>query len=87
MDEPVPVGWFESPNGAFRANPLYRFDWPSELIQWSFAVYLHPSPQPLTLSDEQIDELAHEMVKGGKSANWLARAVLAAAQEKHDSKT
>lgn len=29
--------------------------------------------EPLT--DEQIDDLARVMVKGGKSCNWLARAV------------
>jgi len=31
------------------------------------------APAPLT--DEQISELAHEMVKGGKSINWLLRAI------------
>jgi hypothetical protein len=36
----------------------------------------------MILSQERLAELAHEMVKGGKSANWLAEAVLAAAQEK-----
>jgi hypothetical protein len=45
------------------------------------ALAITPSPQPLTLSDERIDDLAREMVKGGKSVNWLARAILAAAQE------
>jgi hypothetical protein len=37
-------------------------------------VYTHP-PQRQPLTDEQIDDLAREMVKGGKSVNWLARAI------------
>jgi len=33
-----------------------------------------PTPRkPLT--DEEIDELAHSMVKGDKSVNWLCRAI------------
>jgi hypothetical protein len=45
--EPEPVGWFESPHGAFRANPDYRLEFPSQLLQWSVPVYLSsaaPSP-------------------------------------------
>jgi hypothetical protein len=30
------------------------------------------------LTDSKIDDLSHEMVKGGKSVNWLARAIEAA---------
>lgn len=38
------------------------------------STYAAPAaPAPLT--DEQISELAHEMVKGGKSINWLLRAI------------
>jgi hypothetical protein len=38
-----------------------------------------PALKPLT--DEQIDELARTMVKCGKSANWLARAIESALTE------
>jgi hypothetical protein len=34
----TPVGWLESPYGAFRANPLYRLSGP-ETLAWSIPVY------------------------------------------------
>ena len=33
------------------------------------------------LSDEKIDDLSREMVKSGKSVNWLCRAIEAAVLE------
>jgi hypothetical protein len=54
--EAVPVGWFESPHGAFRANPDYQFKGPSSLLHWRVPLYLvPPSPQPLT--DGQIETI------------------------------
>ena len=43
-----------------------------------------PSEQRQPLTDEQIDELSHTMVKGNKSANWLCRAIEAAHGVKGD---
>ena len=40
-----PVGWFESPHGAFRANPLYKMQFPSKLLSWSIPLFTHPAPQ------------------------------------------
>lgn len=39
-----------------------------------FSKYTSP-PQRELLTDEQIDDLSREMVKGGKSVNWLCRAI------------
>ena len=36
-------------------------------------VPLYAMPHPL--GDDEVNALAQEMVKGGKSANWLARAI------------
>jgi len=40
----------------------------------SFAVYAAP-PARKRLTDAEIDDLAREMVKSGKSVNWIARAI------------
>jgi hypothetical protein len=40
-----PVGWFESPDGAFRANPLYKIQFPSSLLSWQVPLYM-ALPQP-----------------------------------------
>jgi len=37
-------------------------------------LYTHP-PQRKPLTDEEIDQLSRTMVKGGKSVNWLCRAI------------
>lgn len=37
-----PVGWLESPHGAFRANPLYKIDFPSQLLEWRVPLYTAP---------------------------------------------
>ena len=50
----VPAGWFESPHGAFRANPLYQLRFPSQLLKWQIPLYcllpvsVAPSPQEQT---------------------------------------
>jgi hypothetical protein len=35
------------------------------------------------LTDEEIDDLSREMVKGGKSVNWLSRAIEQRLKEKN----
>ena len=45
-----PVGWFEPPHGAFRANPQYRIRFPSQLLSWQIPLYTHPpkaEPEPV----------------------------------------
>jgi hypothetical protein len=80
-----PVGWFESPHGAFRANPAYRFQWPSALLSWSVPVYLHPAasqpaaptckaPLPVARSEAAPTLMAepaakHEWVSDGVSSH------------------
>ena len=43
-----PVGWLESPHGAFRANPLYRHDFPPQSVAWQIPVYATPPRAALT---------------------------------------
>lgn len=53
--EHEPAGWFESPHGAFRANPLYRFDWPAHSVAWRVPLYAatqDPAP-PLAVPEVQ----------------------------------
>jgi hypothetical protein len=39
-------------------------------------VFAAPPPRkPLTISDDRLDELSREMVKGKKSVNWLANMI------------
>ncbi len=44
LAEPVqePVGWFESPHGDFRANPLYKMKFPSTLLAWQIPLFIAP---------------------------------------------
>ncbi len=45
-----PVGWFEPPHGAFRANPQCRIRFPSQLLSWQIPLYTHPpkaEPKPV----------------------------------------
>lgn len=59
LAEPVqePVGWFESPHGAFRANPQYKVEFPSQLLAWSVPVYTAP-PHALraALAEHELNE-------------------------------
>lgn len=48
-----PVAWMESPHGAIRANPNYRFTFPSQLLHWQIPLYTAP-PQRKPLSEEEI---------------------------------
>jgi hypothetical protein len=45
-----PVGWFESPDGEFRANPLYKIKFPSKLLSWQVPLYMAlPEQEPVAL--------------------------------------
>lgn len=37
-----PVGWFESPHGDFRTNPLYKMEFPSSLLKWQIPLFITP---------------------------------------------
>ena len=44
----VPAGWLESPDGAFRANPLYKIQFPSSLLSWQVPLYMAlPEQEPV----------------------------------------
>jgi hypothetical protein len=46
----APVGWLESPHGAFRANPLYKIQFPSSLLSWQIPVFTalaEPEQEPV----------------------------------------
>ena len=46
----VPVGWLESPDGEFRANPLYKIKFPSSLLSWQVPLYMAlPEQEPVAL--------------------------------------
>ena len=53
--QPHPVGWLESPYGAFRANPLHKIDAPQS-VAWSLPVYLAAAPPQA--AQETADERA-----------------------------
>jgi hypothetical protein len=72
QSEPTtPVGWFESPHGAFRANPLYKLEFPSQLLAWSVPVYTAP-PQRKPLTEEEIAKIDW---KDGETLHDFARAI------------
>jgi hypothetical protein len=52
-DEQEPVGWLESPHGAFRANLLYKLEFPSQLLAWSVPLFAAP-PQRKPLTEAQV---------------------------------
>jgi hypothetical protein len=78
--EQMPVGWLESPHGAFRADPLYKMQFPSQLLQWQIALYTAP-PQRKPLTQEQLyalyDEHATHQEEGPAMSGWFdfARAI------------
>lgn len=52
-----PVAWMESPHGAIRANPLYRWTAPQS-VAWSIPLYAGAAPAATrVLTDEQIAAL------------------------------
>ena len=50
-----PVAWMESPHGAVRVNPLYRFTAGTQTLKWALPLYLHPAPQQTPMTEEQIE--------------------------------
>jgi hypothetical protein len=67
--------WF-----SFR-SPLTRDEKGAAWEAWQARAAQPSEPLP----QHMIDELAHEMVKGGKSVNWLARAIERAIRSKSDA--
>ena len=78
--EQMPVGWLESPHGAFRADPLYKMQFPSQLLQWQIALYTAPPQRkPLKMVDLRAlyDRHAAYQEEGPEASGWwdFARAV------------
>ena len=47
-----PVAWMEPPHGAIRANPNYKFTFPSQLLHWQIPLYTAPPQrQPQTIDE------------------------------------
>ena len=71
--EPEPVAWMiYTLDGA----SVCVTDSPSDFTSEYRALPLYTSPpQRKPLTDEEIDQLSRTMVKGGKSVNWLCRAI------------
>ena len=69
-----PVGWLESPDGVFRANPLYKIQFPSSLLSWQVPLYM-ALPQRKPLTDNELADLWYK-----QSLDWMefARAIEAA---------
>ena len=62
----VPVAWMESPHGAIRANPEYRFIPGPKTLSWSLPLYLHPAKTTYNQNDalrRLRQELAKERLK------------------------
>ena len=58
-----PVGWLEPPHGAFRANPLYKIQFPSQLLSWQIPVFA-------ALAEPQEPVAVHQFRKRGCS-DWF----------------
>lgn len=84
MDRYGVVYEFDTPFGlhkSFECAP-YNGQRPTRAVE----VFEHPAPQPVELSDEEIEALAREMARSGKSLEWRVRAVIAAHQRKQEGK-
>ena len=68
---------YDSPFGLNRE--FYPSGWNGQKPTRTVPLYTTPqpaqAPERVGLTDSKIDDLSHEMVKGGKSVNWLARAI------------
>ena len=62
-----PVGWFEPPHGAFRANPQYRIRFPSQLLSWQIPLYTHP---PKAEPEPAQEPVAVHQFRKQYCANW-----------------
>lgn len=68
--------WLEHP------GLVHPFD--KAMLVEALKAKLEPEPRPwVGLTEGEVDEPAREMVKGGKSVNWLARAIEAKLREKN----
>lgn len=56
-EEQMPVGWLESPHGAFRADPLYKMQFPSQILQWQIALYAAPPQRKQAQRDALLEAL------------------------------
>ena len=63
-----PVGWLESPDGVFRANPLYKIKFPSQLLSWQIPVFA-----ALAEPEEPVAKV--ELMVTGGSAGLATRIV------------
>lgn len=83
LAEPEPVAWLASAKDG-DDDCLYWDGEDAQIDGYAFVepLYRHP-PRPVRLGDDEISDFAREMVKGGKSVNWLARAIESAILEKN----
>jgi hypothetical protein len=81
--EDEPVAWLASAKDG-DDDCLYWDGEDARIDGYAFVepLYRHP-PRPVRLSDDEVSDFAREMVKGGKSVNWLARAIESAILEKN----
>ena len=59
-----PVAWIESPHGAIRANPNYKFTFPSQLLHWQIPLYIAPPRRkPLTEGEIMHIGMTHQSLR------------------------
>ena len=74
--EPVAVGYWDGKFSDSGAAILYEVPQKSAFgFKYRNAPLYTAPPTRRPLTDSEADALAHEMVKGGKSAQWLVRAI------------
>jgi hypothetical protein len=57
-------------------NDEFRRKYDRHRAGWRMDVFAAPPPRkPLSISDDRLDELSREMVKGKMSVNWLANMI------------
>jgi hypothetical protein len=76
LEEPEDIPLYLHPSDAYEQG--IQEGMKRERALWELAKTSQEIEQPKPLTDEQIDDLSREMVKGNKSVNWLARAIEAA---------
>ena len=67
LDEPrpEPVAWMESPHGVIRANPDYRFNFPSQLLHWQIPLYMADDAEALRRDAERYRRLLKWLIVTG----------------------
>jgi hypothetical protein len=84
--EPEPAAWIQSTHlqQAQREPSLCRVE-PTQRLPDFVPLYTHPPRREWQgLTEEEINELSHTMVKGHKSVNWLTRAIEAKLKERNN---